>query len=277
MRRRAHRRWRQVDSHMASSSSASEPTRPTLRELATPTADATTFETTKQFLDDNKDGKVSKSEFMELDENKDGRVSHHEASDLNADGKVTHKEKQMLDSNDDGKVNRHEILHAPEADLNSDGKVTKSELHRVETIMLPPPPPSLHGVAPPRPPPRTAWPFLGLFNNLEEAVDETVLVLLCAVTLHQAIRWLQRRVGLGGGKKYSPVARVADGYGPDPGLEMMDAVPEPPEPPQEPADAEAIASSSAAAAGGSSSSAGFAQTAAEADELFGSPDRQQTV
>ena len=50
-----------------------------LCRLTTLPKNATTFPTTKQTLDDNHNGKVSKHEFLDLDENKDGRVSHHDA------------------------------------------------------------------------------------------------------------------------------------------------------------------------------------------------------
>ena len=132
--------------------------RPGLRELTTAAPGATHFPaTTKGELDDNHNGKVSRSEFSTLDANKDGRVTHHEASDLNDDGRVTHKEKTMLDSNDDGKVNRHEILHAPSADLDADGKVCALSLtlspcgpHARKSS-----PPHPYASAPPRPNPHT--------------------------------------------------------------------------------------------------------------------------
>ena len=256
---------------------AGEPARLSLRRLTTLPKNATTFQTTKETLDDNHNGKISKHEFLDLDENKDGRVSHHEASDVNNDGKVTHKEKQMLDSNDDGKVNRHEILKATNADLNADGKVTKSELHHVERMPPPPPSSQLHAApAPVRALPRTSWPFLGMFNSFEEAVDETVLVLVCAVSLHQAVRWLHRRLTGAHKKKYKAV-KVADAYGPDPGVELaeqsMDAVPEPPEP----AGAAMTGGSPAGAVHAGERGAGFSQTAAEAESLFADDSKPQVI
>ena len=228
-------------------------------------SNATKFQSTLTVLDDNKNGKVSKTEFLDLDQNRDGRVSHHEAVDVNDDGKVTHKEKNLLDANDDGKVNRHEVLQAPKVDSNGDGKVTKHEITKAEHHHhSPPPPPQLgRGVRappPPRPPPRTTWPFAGHWNSAEECVDEVVLVILCAITLQRALAWLHRRL-TGRGKQYKKVARVADAYGPDPGLELAEQSLDPVA--DDGVDHHAAAAAAAAAAGGS-----FSQTAAAADELF---------
>jgi len=196
----------------------------------------TTLKTTRTSLDVNKDGKISKSEFSQLDENKDGRVTHHEAADINDDGKVTHKEKNLLDANDDGKVDRHEILKAPQVDLDANGKATKKELNRVIHLMPPPPPLRTPPPPPPRLPPRTSWPVANRWNSVSEGIDEMVLVVVCLASLIQAVRWLARRVSIARGwkKSYQPVARVADAYGPDPGLELAeracDAVCEPQQP-----------------------------------------------
>ena len=198
----------------AASSSSAAPSTPSK-------AAAAPVQSTLAYLDDNKNGKVSKSEYLDLDENKDGKVTKKEAEDINNDGKVTKKEKELLDTNDDGKVNRHEILKAPEADINKDGVVTKQELHKVETLLPPPPPAWLHAPPPPRPPPRTTWPVMGKWNSVEEAIDEVVLLTLCIVTFTQAVRWLYRRLSGAKKGKYKKVGKLdASDYGPDPGLEL---------------------------------------------------------
>ena len=88
--------------------------RPGLRELTTAAPGATHFPaTTKGELDDNHNGKVSRSEFSTLDANKDGRVTHHEASDLNDDGRV--------DASDQTQGALDTASGAPRADVDFDG------------------------------------------------------------------------------------------------------------------------------------------------------------
>ena len=201
-------------------------------------------EKVKDRLDENGDGKVSRSEFSVLDENADGKTTKKEAEDLDRDGKAERKEKDLLDADRDGKVTRHEILQAPEADADNNGVITKQELKQVATPastksqQQPQPPasqPAHHGhstamgsssssghggthhggthvasasPATPRPP-RTSW-KLGLWDTYEDCFTEVVLVLVCAVTLHRAIQWLYRRLTRpkGGKQSYKKVARA---------------------------------------------------------------------
>ena len=115
-----------------------------------------------------------------------------------------------------------------------------------------------------------------MWNSAGECVDEIVLVIVCAVSLYQAVRWVQAR--LFGGKKYQKVARMSDAYGPDPGLELAEQAIDP----AVEDTADATAASAAAAAGGAlpgspprTTGGGFSATAAEADELFAEDDEGQ--
>ena len=176
--------------------------------------------TIKSTLDANQNGKVSKTEYAVLDQNKDGKVTKHEAEDLDKDGKSEKLEKDLIDRNDDGKVKRKEVLQTPVADRNNDGKVTAKEIKAV--LNLPPPPPLPHASAPPlpRPPPRSSWKH-GYWDHYEDALDEFVMILVFIVSLQALVRGLHRK--LTGRGKYKTVTKIADAYGPDPGLELANA------------------------------------------------------
>ena len=187
--------------------------------------------TIKSTLDANQNGKVSKTEYAALDQNRDGKVTKHEAEDLDKDGKPEKLEKDLVDRNDDGKVKRKEVLQTPVADRNNDGKVTVKEIKAV--LNLPPPPPLPRVSAPPlpRPPPRSSWKH-GYWDHWEDAIDEFVMIFVFIVSLQALFRGLHRKFT--GRGKYKTVKRIADAYGPDPGLELAN-VPDDEESKEQPA------------------------------------------
>ena len=125
-----------------------------------------------------------------------------------------------------------------------------------------------------------AWPTLTLsmhgYNPHPElacmAITPTLLPLTFNLTPYaallplsfQAVRWLHKRITVG--KKYKSV-KVADAYGPDPGLELaeqaLDPVPE--------GGAAKEGGAPPPVAAGVASAADWAQTAAEAEAMFAEP------